>query len=227
MRLIIILALLTVDDRLILSVDMFFILNNPFFFSFVPPSPASVVVVLVVSASETSLLMADGLATANGAEGGLSGTSVDSKRGVAMGVADRVDVPEGVVGTVLAGVLTVEAGGVERLLSPPFSAFLKRPLRLFFSGSAGVIVLDNGEGRDAGDGVLVALAIGPVCKGVTVLTVVGDGTGATFEAGLGPLAVAAEEVEDVLSGSRSRSNDGDARSTRLAGAMVVSREGER
>jgi hypothetical protein len=76
---IIILALLTVDDKLMLSVDMFFILNRPFFFSFGSPGrPASVLVVLSVSANETSLLMADGLARANGADGGFNGTSVGS-----------------------------------------------------------------------------------------------------------------------------------------------------
>lgn len=62
-----------------LSVDMFFILNNPFFFSFGSPGPpASVLVVRSVSANETSLLIADGLDMAKGAEGGLRGTSVGS-----------------------------------------------------------------------------------------------------------------------------------------------------
>lgn len=219
MRLIIILALLTVDDRLMLSVDMFFILNNPFFFSL--PSPARVVVVRAVSASDTSLLMADGLDTANGAEGGLSA----SCRGVARGVDAReildVEADGGIDILVLApvdpaGELTREAGGVDRLLSlPPPRAFLKRPLKPFFSGSgAGETVLDRGDGREAGAGVLVALAIGPVCRGVTVRLV---------DAGLACLAGVAGAAA-VL--GLSRSKDPDDRSARFIGGGASS-EGAR
>jgi hypothetical protein len=57
--LIIILALLTVDDKLMLSVDIFFILNILLFFSLPSPGPpVNVVVVLSVSASDTSLPIA-------------------------------------------------------------------------------------------------------------------------------------------------------------------------
>lgn len=57
-----------------------------------------------------------------------------------------------------------EAGGVD---FP--SAFLKRPLKPFFSGSAaGETEFESGDGRDEG-GVLVALAMGPVWRGVGVL----------------------------------------------------------
>lgn len=176
--LIIILALLTVDDKLILSVDMFFILNNPFFFSFGSPGPpVNVVVVLPVSANETSLLMADGLETAQGAEGGLRGTSVGSWcREAARGV--EAFCKGGAWAWALGGVLVITAEGVvDRLLSPPpVKAFLKRPLKLFFSGSGvGETALDNGDGRAAGVGVLVALAIGPAWRGVTVLTGAGAG----------------------------------------------------
>jgi hypothetical protein len=76
--LIIILALLTVDDKLILSVDMFFILNMLLFFSLPSPGPpVNVVVVLSVSASETSLPIAPWFETAKGAEGGFRGTSCE------------------------------------------------------------------------------------------------------------------------------------------------------
>jgi hypothetical protein len=58
--LIIILALLTVDDKLMLSVDIFFILNILLFFSLPssPGPPVNVVVVLSVLARETSLPIA-------------------------------------------------------------------------------------------------------------------------------------------------------------------------
>lgn len=67
-------------------------------------------------------------------------------------------------------------GGVEPFLSlpPPPSAFLNRPLNPFFSGSgAGETLLESGDGRAEGAGVLVALAIGPCSSGVAVLAVAG------------------------------------------------------
>jgi hypothetical protein len=176
---IIMLAEETVEANDMLSVDMFFI-RKRLLLPFSLVNSLGAVAVASVPARLTSLPIAAGIA--NGADG--AGKSWD---GVVGGVAERVEVSEGEVKTGLGALIGVDlAGGdgVEVLASrfESFSnAFLSLPFRppvfIIFSvgsGDAAMEDCDKGDDRFAAGGMeLVALAIGPVWRGVGTARMVG------------------------------------------------------
>lgn len=88
-------------------------------------------------------------------------------------------------------------GGVDFLLSlPPPRAFLNLPLKPFLSGSAaGERLLDSGDGREEGVGVLVPFEIGPCWSGVAFRTIAGE-AGEGVCAGVEVLMLEDDEVRD-------------------------------